>query len=105
MNRSLPPGDRGRRIPTPRRASGRGRLVLGVGGLVGGTAAIGGQSGVGARCATCGPRWLVTRAWGVMAKAAVTGTHERRAARAEAEKPAAVGAGRAGGRRWPLCVD
>jgi hypothetical protein len=72
MNRSLPPGDGGCRIPTARGAPGSGRAVPGAAGLVGGVAAIAGEPGVGHRCTTFGPRSLRRPCLGVSAKAAVT---------------------------------
>ena len=72
MNRSLPPGDRGRRSPDPGRPSGPGRAVPGAGGLVDGVAAVAGEPRVGPRCAMFGPRSRGRRRLGVSAKAAVT---------------------------------
>jgi hypothetical protein len=98
MNRALPPGDRGYRSPDPRRESGSGRVVLGLGGLVGGIAA---AARFGRYCATVGPRSRRWRRLGVRAKAAVTGagragiearSKKVRRGRSRAAVPAQMGA-------------
>src|ERR1035437_1806749 len=73
MNRALPPGDHGQLNPNPRRPPGSVGVVLGLGGLVDGVAAIARESRVGHGGATFGPRWHEWRWLGGTAKAAVTG--------------------------------
>ena len=98
VNRSLPPA-RSRTMESQLRAGHPDvhGLVPGAVGLVGGAAATAGRARVGQRCATFGPRWLLSHWVGVTAKSAVTGAQGPRASRPEAEKPAAAEAGRAGG--------
>src|ERR1019366_8012119 len=104
MNRPLPPGDRGRGIATPRRASRRAGTVPGAGGLVAGTAAAASDPRIGHRCATLGPRLLQWGWLGVSANAAVT-TGRGRVSRPEAKKPATPLPGGPERRRSMLLVD
>jgi hypothetical protein len=93
MNRSMPPGDSGRRGSASCRAPRGARVVPGIGQLVLGTAAIATWLTVGRCCATVGPRSHVPQGVSVSAKA--MGFGGMREVNPKAGKPAAAGAGRA----------